>query len=331
TKTIGEGFKYDATRLEKLLDYKTNEEVLNKIVAIKKQKKRELAEYIEMTQGIVLNPDSVFDIQIKRLHEYKRQQMNALYIIHKYLEIKDGKKPVVPMTFIFGAKAAPAYVIAKDIIHLLLVLQEIVNKDPDVNQYMTVLMVENYNVTKAEKLIPAADISEQISLASKEASGTGNMKFMLNGAITLGTSDGANVEINDLVGNDNIYIFGKKSDEIIEHYEKADYDAKKIYKNSHVVKEAVDFIVGKKALKVGNKESLTRLHNELIHKDWFMTLLDLEEYIDMKDKVFSHYVHKPAKWKKMMMTNIAKAGYFSSDRTIEEYNKDIWKLKKSQN
>jgi len=331
TKTIGEGFKYDATRLEKLLDFKSNEKLLNQIVSIKKEKKRELAEYIEKTQGVILNPDSVFDIQIKRLHEYKRQQMNALYIIHKYLEIKGGKKPVVPMTFIFGAKAAPAYIIAKDIIHLLLVLQEIVNKDPDVNQYMTVLMVENYNVTKAEKLIPAADISEQISLASKEASGTGNMKFMLNGAITLGTSDGANVEINELVGNDNIYIFGKKSDEIIEHYEKADYDAKKIYKSSSVVKEAVDFIVGKKALKVGNKESLTRLHNELIHKDWFMTLLDLEEYIAMKDKVFSHYVHKPAKWKKMMLTNIAKAGYFSSDRTIEEYNKDIWKLKKSQN
>ena len=252
--------------------------------------------------------------------------MNALYIIHKYLEIKAGKKPVRPLTFIFGAKAAPAYIIAQDIIHLLLVLQEIVNNDPDVNQYMTVLMVENYNVTYAEKLIPACDISEQISLASKEASGTGNMKFMLNGAVTLGTSDGANVEINELVGDDNIYIFGAKSEEVIEHYAKADYVSKDYYEKSSVIKEAVDFIVGKQALAVGHKENLERLYKELLNKDWFMTLLDLEAYIKEKDKAFADYEDRN-KWKKMMLVNIAKAGFFSSDRTIAEYNRDIWKLK----
>ena len=325
-QTIGDGFKKDADKLEKLLEYKDNTDVLNQIAQIKMNRKQDLVAYVKETEGVTLNPDSIFDIQIKRLHEYKRQQMNALYIIHKYLEIKAGKKPVRPLTFIFGAKAAPAYIIAQDIIHLLLVLQEIVNNDPDVKQYMTVLMVENYNVTYAEKLIPACDISEQISLASKEASGTGNMKFMLNGAVTLGTSDGANVEINDLVGDDNIYIFGAKSEEVIEHYAKADYVSKDYYEKSPVIKEAVDFIVGKQALAVGHKENLERLYKELLNKDWFMTLLDLEAYIKEKDKAFADYEDR-AKWKKMMLVNIAKAGFFSSDRTIAEYNRDIWKLK----
>ena len=325
-QTIGDGFKKDADKLEKLLEYKDNPEVLDQIEQIKMNRKQELVAYVKENEGVTLNPDSIFDIQIKRLHEYKRQQMNALYIIHKYLEIKAGKKPVRPITFIFGAKAAPAYIIAQDIIHLLLVLQEIVNNDPDVNRYMTVLMVENYNVTYAEKLIPACDISEQISLASKEASGTGNMKFMLNGAVTLGTSDGANVEIHELVGDDNIYIFGKDSDTVIKHYEKADYVSKDYYKKSPVIKEAVDFIVSKEVLKVGKKENLERLYNELLNKDWFMTLLDLEDYIKVKDQAFADYEDQQ-KWKKMMLVNIAKAGFFSSDRTIAEYNRDIWKLK----
>ena len=325
-QTIGDGFKKDADKLEKLLEFKDNPDVLDQIAQIKMNRKQELVAYVKETEGVTLNPDSIFDIQIKRLHEYKRQQMNALYIIHKYLEIKAGKKPVRPITFIFGAKAAPAYIIAQDIIHLLLVLQEIVNNDPDVNRYMTVLMVENYNVTYAEKLIPACDISEQISLASKEASGTGNMKFMLNGAVTLGTSDGANVEINELVGDDNIYIFGAKSEEVIEHYAKADYVSKDYYKKSPVIKEAVDFIVGKQALAVGHKENLERLYKELLNKDWFMTLLDLEAYIKEKDKAFADYEDR-MKWKKMMLVNIAKSGFFSSDRTIAEYNRDIWKLK----
>lgn len=325
-QTIGDGFKKDADKLEKLLEFKDNPDVLDQIAQIKMNRKQELVAYVKETEGVTLNPDSIFDIQIKRLHEYKRQQMNALYIIHKYLEIKAGKKPVRPITFIFGAKAAPAYIIAQDIIHLLLVLQEIVNNDPDVNRYMTVLMVENYNVTYAEKLIPACDISEQISLASKEASGTGNMKFMLNGAVTLGTSDGANVEINELVGDDNIYIFGAKSEEVIEHYAKVDYVSKDYYKKSPVIKEAVDFIVGKQALAVGHKENLERLYKELLNKDWFMTLLDLEAYIKEKDKAFADYEDR-MKWKKMMLVNIAKSGFFSSDRTIAEYNRDIWKLK----
>ena len=273
-----------------------------------------------------ISPESIFDIQVKRLHEYKRQQMNALYIIHKYLEIKKGKTPKRPVTFIFGAKAAPAYVIAKDIIHLLLVLQEIVNNDPDVSPYMKVVMVENYNVSYAEKLIPACDISEQISLASKEASGTGNMKFMLNGAVTLGTSDGANVEIHELVGDDNIYIFGEKSDTVIAHYANADYKSKKYYRNSKVIREAVDFIVGEQAMAVGHKENLERLYNELLNKDWFMTLLDLRDYIKVKDKALKDY-EKREKWKRMSLVNIAKAGFFSSDRTIAEYNDDIWKLR----
>ncbi len=326
SETIGDGFKKDADKLEKLLEFQDDEAVLNHIAEIKMNRKKGLAAYVKEAEGVTLNPDSIFDIQIKRLHEYKRQQMNALYIIHKYLEIKAGKKPERPMTFIFGAKAAPAYVIAQDIIHLILVLQEIVNNDPDVNKYMTVLMVENYNVAYAEKLIPACDISEQISLASKEASGTGNMKFMLNGAVTLGTSDGANVEINELVGDDNIYIFGEKSEAVIKHYEKADYVSKDYYEKSPVIKEAVDFIISKEALKVGHKENLERLYKELLNKDWFMTLLDLEDYIATKDKMMADYEDQK-KWRKMMLVNIAKAGFFSSDRTIAEYNRDIWKLK----
>ena len=325
SQTIGDGFKKDAMKLERLLDHIDDQEALDSIEAIKITKKKELAEYLKKNENVEVDPDSIFDIQVKRLHEYKRQQMNALYIIHKYLEIKGGKKPTRPITFLFGAKAAPAYVIAKDIIHLLLVLQEIVNNDPDVNKYMKVIMVENYNVSYAEKLIPACDVSEQISLASKEASGTSNMKFMLNGAVTLGTDDGANVEIHELVGDDNIYIFGVSADEVIEHYAKADYVSKDYYKKSPVIKEAVDFIVSKQCLKVGHKENLTRLHDELLNKDWFMTLLDLESYIEKKDQIFADYENRE-KWKKMMLTNIAKAGFFSSDRTIEEYNRDIWHL-----
>ncbi|MBR5115559.1 MAG: glycogen/starch/alpha-glucan family phosphorylase, partial [Lachnospiraceae bacterium] len=325
TDRIGDGFKKDADQLERLLEFKDDEEFMARIFEIKRQKKLELAAYVKEHEGVELDPDSIFDLQSKRMHEYKRQQMNALYIIHKYLEIKGGKKPARPITFMFGAKAAPAYVRAQDIIHLLLVLQEIVNNDPDVSPYMKVVMVTNYNVAYAEKMIPAADISEQISLASKEASGTGNMKYMLNGAVTLGTSDGANVEIHELVGDDNIYIFGKDSDTVIEHYAKADYVSKDFYKKSPVIKEAVDFITGKQALKVGHKENLKRLHDELINKDWFMTLLDLEEYIKVKDRMLEDYEDRD-KWGQMMLTNIAKAGFFSSDRTIAEYNRDIWKL-----
>ncbi|MDO4291804.1 MAG: glycogen/starch/alpha-glucan phosphorylase [Eubacteriales bacterium] len=323
---IGDGFTRDASELEKLLAFADDEAFLEQLAAIKKEKKKELAAHVQKHEGVTLNPESIFDIQIKRLHEYKRQQMNALYIIHKYLEIKGGRKPVRPLTFIFGAKAAPAYVIAKDIIHLLLVLQEIVNNDPDVKDYMTVLMVENYNVSYAEKLIPAADVSEQISLASKEASGTGNMKMMLNGAVTLGTADGANVEIHELVGDENIYIFGENSEQVIRHYEKADYVSRKYYEKSPVIKRAVDFIVGKQALAVGHKENLERLYKELLNKDWFMTLLDLEDYIAVKDRMFADFENQE-KWKRMMAVNVAKAGFFSSDRTITEYNRDIWKLK----
>lgn len=325
TELIGEGWKKDAAALEKLLEFSEDQEVLDRIYMIKRERKKELAFYVQKKEGVMLDVDSVFDIQIKRLHEYKRQQMNALYIIHKYLEIKAGKKPLRPMTFIFGAKAAPAYVIAQDIIHLLLVLQEIVNNDPQVSPYMKVLMVENYNVSYAEKLIPACDISEQISLASKEASGTGNMKFMLNGAVTLGTSDGANVEIHQLVGNENIYMFGKDSETVIRHYEKADYVSKDYYKKSPIIRKAVDFIVSREALKVGHKQNLERLYKELLNKDWFMTLLDLEEYIKVKDRAFADYEDQE-EWKKKMLVNIAEAGFFSSDRTIVEYNADIWKL-----
>ena len=324
-KTIGTGYKKDANELEKLLEFKDDKEVLDAIADIKKKKKIALAEYLEKKEKVSIDPESIFDIQVKRMHEYKRQQMNALYIIHKYLEIKSGKLPKRPITFIFGAKAAPAYVIAQDIIHLILVLSDIVNNDADVNKYMKVVMVENYNVSYAEKLIPACDISEQISLASKEASGTGNMKFMLNGAVTLGTSDGANVEIDELVGSDNIYIFGEKSDAVIEHYAKADYVSKDFYKKSKTIREAVDFIVSDAVVKRGNKKRLTRLYNELLNKDWFMTLLDLEDYIKVKDTAFRDY-EKRTEWKKKALVNIAKAGFFSSDRTIAEYNRDIWKL-----
>ena len=324
-ETIGTDYKKDAGKLEKLMEYVDDEAFTDRLLEIKKEKKRILAEYILEKEGETLNPDSIFDVQIKRLHEYKRQQMNALYIIHKYLEIKKGKRPARPLTFLFDAKAAPAYVIAKDIIHLLLVLQQIVNNDPDVKDFMKVVMVENYNVSYAEKLIPAADISEQISLASKEASGTGNMKMMLNGAVTLGTADGANVEIHELVGDDNIYIFGADSEAVISHYEKADYVSKEYYEKSPVIREAVDFIVGERAMAAGSRENLERLYNELLNKDWFMTLLDLEDYIKVKDRMFADYEDR-AKWKRMMAVNIAKAGFFSSDRTIAEYNRDIWKL-----
>ena len=324
-ETIGTDYKKDAGKLEKLMEYVDDEAFTDRLLEIKKEKKRILAEYIQEKEGEKLNPDSIFDVQIKRLHEYKRQQMNALYIIHKYLEIKKGKRPARPLTFLFGAKAAPAYVIAKDIIHLLLVLQQIVNNDPDVKDFMKVVMVENYNVSYAEKLIPAADISEQISLASKEASGTGNMKMMLNGAVTLGTADGANVEIHELVGDDNIYIFGVDSEAVISHYEKADYVSKEYYEKSPVIREAVDFIIGEQAMAAGSRENLERLYNELLNKDWFMTLLDLEDYIKVKDRMFADYEDR-AKWKRMMAVNIAKAGFFSSDRTIAEYNRDIWKL-----
>ena len=328
-EAIGDGYRTDADELEKLLAFSDDGEFLDRLEEVKRCKKRELCAYIAEKEGVVINPDSIFDIQIKRLHEYKRQQMNALYIIHKYLEIKGGKKPVRPITFLFGAKAAPAYVIAQDIIHLLLVLQEIVNNDPDVKDFMQVVMTENYNVSYAEKLIPACDISEQISLASKEASGTGNMKFMLNGAVTLGTADGANVEIHELVGDDNIYMFGQSSEQVIEHYEKADYVSKQYYKKSPAIKAAVDFIVSEQALAAGHEENLKRLHDELLNKDWFMTLLDLEDYIRTKDRMIADFEDR-AKWKRMMLTNIAKSGFFSSDRTIREYNRDIWKLKESE-
>ena len=325
-ETIGTGYRKDATELKKLLEHKDDQNFLDKLDEVKKANKQALADYVKKMEGVDIAPNSVFDVQVKRLHEYKRQQMNALYIIHKYLEIKAGKKPETPVTCIFGAKAAPAYVIAKDIIHLILVLQEIIDKDPEVSPYLKVVMVSNYNVSYAEKIIPACDISEQISLASKEASGTSNMKFMLNGAITLGTDDGANVEIHDFVGDDNIYIFGAKSDEVIEHYKKADYVSRDIYNKSKVVKDAVDFIVSDTVMKVGNKENLERLYNDLINKDWFMALLDLEAYIEKKDEILKDYADRE-KWKKMVVVNIANAGFFSSDRTIEEYNRDIWKLR----
>lgn len=325
SETIGEGFKKNATELEKLLAYVNDDKVLTGIAQIKKRKKRKLAEYIKENEGITLDPDSIFDIQIKRMHEYKRQQMNALYIIHRYLEIKNGRKPCRPISFIFGAKAAPAYVIAQDIIHLLLVLQQIVNHDSDVAPYMKVVMVENYNVSYAEKLIPACDISEQISLASKEASGTGNMKFMLNGAVTLGTSDGANVEIHELVGDENIYIFGEDSDTVINHYKNGDYVSRAYYEKSPVIKAAVDFIVSAQALAAGHRENLERLYHELLNKDWFMTLLDLEDYIWVKDRMLADYEDRD-RWMRMSLINIAKAGFFSSDRTIAQYNEEIWRL-----
>ena len=322
---IGEGYKKDAAELEKLLAFKDDDKVLDRLVEIKHANKEALCKYLEETQRVKVSPDTIFDIQIKRLHEYKRQQLNALYIIDKYLEIKAGKIPAAPVTAIFGAKAAPAYVIAKDIIHLILCLQEIINNDPEVSPYLKVVMVENYNVTKAEKLIPACDISEQISLASKEASGTGNMKFMLNGAVTLGTEDGANVEIHELVGNDNIFVFGASSDEVIEHYAKADYVARDFYEKNPAIKAAIDFITSEEVLKVGEKENLERLQHEIISKDWFMTLLDFDSYKEKKEEALRAYADQKT-WAKKALVNIAKAGYFSSDRTIEEYNRDIWHL-----
>ena len=326
SETISDAYKKDANRLEDLLQYQDDSEVLDRIGEIKQNNKLALTKYIRAHEGVELDPNGIFDIQIKRLHEYKRQQMNALYIIHKYLEIKNGKKPVRPLNFIFGAKAAPAYVIAQDIIHLLLVLQDIINNDPDVNPYMHLVFVTNYNVTYAEKLIPACEISEQISLASKEASGTSNMKFMLNGAVTLGTADGANVEIHDLVGDDNIYMFGIDSETVINHYKNADYVSRDYYEKSPVIKEAVDFIVGPQCMKIGHKENLERLYNDILNKDWFMALIDLEDYIKVKDQMFADYEDRKH-WNQMSLVNIAKAGFFSSDRTIAEYNRDIWKLK----
>ena len=325
TEWIGDGYKKDAAELKKLEKFASDEQSLQNLLQIKKENKHQLSEYLKRTQGIELNENSVFDIQIKRLHEYKRQQMNALYVIYKYLEIKSGKLPKTPITVIFGAKAAPAYVIAKDIIHLILCLQELINQDPEVSPYLNVVMVENYNVTLAEKLIPACDISEQISLASKEASGTGNMKFMLNGAVTLGTEDGANVEIHQFVGDDNIYIFGAKSDEVIAHYEKSDYRPSDYYTKNPMIQKAVEFITGPQMMEIGKKENLERLSSELKKKDWFMTFLDLEDYIRTKERALEDYTDRKT-WAKKMLANISNAGFFSSDRTIREYNRDIWKL-----
>lgn len=325
-KLIGDGFKKDAMELEKLGAFVDDKAVLNELETIKTANKVELADYMKNVQGIEIDPTSIFDVQVKRLHEYKRQQMNCLYAIYKYLEIKKGNKPARPITMIFGAKAAPAYIIAKDIIHLILCLQDLTANDPDVAPYFRVVMAENYNVTYAGKIIPAAEISEQISLASKEASGTSNMKFMLNGAITLGTMDGANVEIHDLVGKDNIYIFGKDADTVVDLYAKSGYVAADYYNNDPVIHELVDFIIGDEMMSIGNKENLERLHHELISKDWFMTLIDTKEYIETKEKVYADYEDRDA-WNRKALVNISKAGFFSSDRTIDQYNKDIWKLK----
>lgn len=322
---IGAEYKKDAKNLEKLLEKIDDQHVLDRILAIKKDNKKVLADFLKETQDIEINTDAIFDIQVKRLHEYKRQQLNILYGIHKYLEIKAGKKPSTPIVMVFGAKAAPAYTIAKDIIHLILCMQELIENDEDVKPYLQIVMIENYNVTKAEEVIPACDISEQISLASKEASGTGNMKFMLNGAVTLGTEDGANVEIHELVGDDNIYIFGEKSETVIARYARGDYRSRDYYEKSEMIKEAVDFIVGDELMKIGKKENLERLYNELLNKDWFMTFPDMEEYVATKEKAYADYEDRNA-WAKKMVVNIAKAGFFSSDRTIEEYNKDIWHL-----
>lgn len=327
TSLIGDEYKTDATKLKDLLKFVDDETVLNKLLAIKENRKQDLCNYLNKTMHLTLNPNSIFDIQIKRLHEYKRQQMNLLYIIQLLQKIRSGYIPSTPITFIFGAKAAPAYIIAKDIIHAILCLQDIIAKDPVASKYIQVVMVENYNVTNAEKLIPACDFSEQISLASKEASGTGNMKFMLNGAITIGTEDGANVEIHELVGDDNIYIFGESSDQVIAHYNNSDYDAGKYYNNDEIIKNAVDFLISDEMISIGQTENLHRLHHELISKDWFMSLLDLQAYIQTKDQAYSDYEDRLA-WAKKSLINIANAGYFSSDRTIAEYNNDIWHLDK---
>ena len=325
TELIGEGWKKDANELEKLGNFINDDTVLTKLVDIKNAKKTELASYLKKTQNLDVPDNSIFDIQVKRLHEYKRQQLNVLYIIRKYFEIKAGKKPSTPITCFFGAKAAPAYIIAKDIIHAILCLQQIINNDPEVSPYLKVFMVENYNVTLAEKLFPAANISEQISLASKEASGTGNMKFMLNGAITLGTSDGANVEIAELVGDENIYVFGEDSQTVIDRYERGDYCSKDYYDKDADLKKAVDFLVSDEMMKAGSKENLERLYNELLNKDWFMTFPDFEDYCKTKEKAYADYEDKKA-WAKKMLVNISKAGFFSSDRTIKQYNDEIWHL-----
>ena len=325
TELIGEGWKKDANELEKLGNFINDDTVLTKLVDIKNAKKTELASYLKKTQNLDVPDNSIFDIQVKRLHEYKRQQLNVLYIIRKYFEIKAGKKPSTPITCFFGAKAAPAYIIAKDIIHAILCLQQIINNDPEVSPYLKVFMVENYNVTLAEKLFPAANISEQISLASKEASGTGNMKFMLNGAITLGTSDGANVEIAELVGDENIYVFGEDSQTVIDRYERGDYCSKDYYDKDADLKKAVDFLVSDEMMKVGSKENLERLYNELLNKDWFMTFPDFEDYCKTKENAYADYEDKKA-WAKKMLVNISKAGFFSSDRTIKQYNDEIWHL-----
>lgn len=327
TSLIGDEYKTDATKLKDLLKFVDDETVLNKLLTIKQNRKQDLCNYLNKTMHLTLNPNSIFDIQIKRLHEYKRQQMNLLYIIQLLQKIRSGYVPSTPITFIFGAKAAPAYIIAKDIIHAILCLQDIIAKDPVASKYIQVVMVENYNVTNAEKLIPACDFSEQISLASKEASGTGNMKFMLNGAITIGTEDGANVEIHELVGDDNIYIFGESSDDVIAHYNNNDYDAGKYYNNDEIIKNAVDFLISEEMTSIGQAENLHRLHHELISKDWFMSLLDLKAYIQTKDQAYNDYEDRLA-WAKKSLINIANAGYFSSDRTIAEYNHDIWHLDK---
>lgn len=324
TELIGDGYKKDAEKLSDLAKFYDDDAVLGRIMDIKKQNKVVLKDYLKETQNIDIDENSIFDIQVKRLHEYKRQQMNALWVIHKYFDIKAGNLPKTPVTVIFGAKAAPAYTIAKDIIHLILCLQQLIDNDPEVSPYLKVVMIENYNVSKAAKIIPACDISEQISLASKEASGTGNMKFMLNGALTLGTRDGANVEIGELVGEDNIYFFGESSEAVIDHYAKADYVSKDYYEQPEI-KKLVDFIVSDELLEIGQKESLERLHNELIVKDWFMTLLDVEDYIKTKEGVLVDYEDRKT-WAKKALVNISKAGFFSSDRTIAEYNKDIWRL-----
>ncbi|MFR1620269.1 glycogen/starch/alpha-glucan phosphorylase [Megamonas funiformis] len=327
TSLIGDEYKTDATKLKDLLIFVDDETVLNKLLTIKQNRKQDLCNYLNKTMHLTLNPNSIFDIQIKRLHEYKRQQMNLLYIIQLLQKIRSGYVPSTPITFIFGAKAAPAYIIAKDIIHAILCLQDIIAKDPVASKYIQVVMVENYNVTNAEKLIPACDFSEQISLASKEASGTGNMKFMLNGAITIGTEDGANVEIHELVGDDNIYIFGESSDDVIAHYNNNDYDAGKYYNNDEIIKNAVDFLISEEMTSIGQTENLHHLHHELISKDWFMSLLDLKAYIQTKDQAYNDYEDRLA-WAKKSLINIANAGYFSSDRTIAEYNHDIWHLDK---
>ena len=325
-KLIGSGFRKDAAELEKLLPYTENVDILQQFSAVKAQNKRALADWLHRTQNITVDPDAMFDIQSKRLHEYKRQQLNLLYLIHQYHEIKAGHLPATPLVSIFGAKAAPAYTIAKDIIHALLTLSKVIAADPVVSKYLQVVFVENYNVTAAEKLIPACDLSEQISLASKEASGTGNMKFKLNGALTLGTMDGANVEICQQVGDENIYIFGQTSDQVIHRYEMGDYQASQWVEGDPNIRRAVDFLVGPEMLAAGHEENLRRLHDELVWKDWFQTLPDFNAYVVRKGQALSDYACDPLGWRKKCVINIAKAGLFSSDRTIAEYNKDIWHL-----